>query len=79
MATNNKYYAVKAGIAKRLNDTSTLYITRTGMYIMDSRTINRVLQPGETIDDLPDCQPLQRDEALTLIAQNGYKHDNENK
>lgn len=46
---------------------------------MDSRTINRVLQPGETIDDLPDCQPLQRDEALTLIAQNGYKHDNENK
>lgn len=80
MATNLSYYIVPHQIALRTGDIGNCYKTADGRYVMDSRLLKRIQLTGdEFLNGLNGIERISRNEALTLIAQGGYKTDNDEK
>jgi hypothetical protein len=71
---SNSFYLINKQVAMRVG--GMFYVTRDGEYVTDARRLrNMRLRPGEVLGQMTGTTQISRNDALTLIARGGYKHE----
>lgn len=70
---DNDNFLVSREVAERTGLLSQKYRTADGRFILDRKSLGRITLKGdEFISGIQGVEKITREEALTLIAQNGY-------
>lgn len=73
MVENTLYLATEE-VAKRAGVYEVAYVTRDRRFILDSMEVRRIRMTGEEyISGISGLEPVSREEAQALIAENGYR------